>query len=637
MALVRFDSVSLDFGAHKLLRETEFSIEPGERVCLIGRNGAGKTSMLKLITGQVEPDAGLVIRQSDLCIGQLDQALPPEMDLSVAEFVATGLADMESLCAEYQRRSQLNLDASGLRDLEALHSHIETHGGWNLGQRVASVCSEMALPTERLLKELSGGWCRRVALARALVSSPDLLLLDEPTNHLDFAAIDWLEQRIMTFPGAVLFITHDRTFLQGLASRIVEIDRGGLVSWPGDYAGYLRARQKALDSEERDNRVFDRKLAKEEAWIREGIQARRTRNEGRVRALAGMRQQRAERVRPDDKPRIHIEQAESSGRRVLRVRNVSFGYAEEKLVKQFSLNITRGDRIGLVGNNGVGKSTLLSLLMGDLLPDSGTIKRGVNVEVGYFGQYRRELDLDKTVAEAVGDGQDYVSLDGRPRHVVGYLRGFLFSAKRALTPVRALSGGERNRVLLARLFVQPANLLVLDEPTNDLDVETLEVLEAQLARYSGTLIVVSHDRAFLDNVVSSVLVFEEQGRIRYHLGGYSDWARRGQALATVDDPQQVNKRAKSSSQGSIPVRSTAKKLTYKLQHELEGLPDHIEELENKVSELQSRIAIQGFYEQPFTDTQPVLDELEQQSAALDQALARWTELEDIRAALEAAS
>ena len=637
MALVRFDHVSLDFGAHRLLQEAEFSIEPGERVCLIGRNGAGKTSMLKLITGQFDPDAGRVIRQSDLCIGQLDQALPVEMNLTVGEFVSAGLEQIERLCTEYQRRSQLDLDAGGLRELEALHALIETHGGWNPEQRVAAVCSEMELPVEDRLKELSGGWCRRVALARALVSHPDLLLLDEPTNHLDFSAIGWLEQRVMNFPGAVLFITHDRTFLQKLANRIVEIDRGRLVSWPGDYPRYLVSRQKSLEGEESKNRAFDRRLAREEAWIREGIQARRTRNEGRVRALVGMRQERAERVRPDDKPRIHIEHGDSSGRKVLRVRNVGFGYAEHSLVTGFSMNITRGDRIGLVGNNGVGKSTLLRLLVGELQPGSGTIKRGVNVEIGYFGQHREQLPLDKTVAEAVGDGRDYVPIDGRPRHVVGYLRGFLFSAKRTMTPIRALSGGERNRVLLARLFLQPSNLLIMDEPTNDLDVETLEVLEAQLIQYSGTLIVVSHDRAFLDNVVSSVLVFEKEGQISHHVGGYSDWARHGRALATADDPKLTKKREKLQGQNAPPGRSKARKLTYKLQHELDGLPDQIEELEKQISELQRHIAVQGFYKQPFADTQPVLDKLEQQSAALEKALTRWSELEELRVALETAS
>ncbi len=637
MTLVRFDHVSLDFGAHRLLREAEFSIEPGERVCLIGRNGAGKTSMLKLITGQFDPDAGRVVRQSDLCIGRLDQALPGEMNLTVSEFVAAGLEQIEHLCTEYQRRSQLDLDAGGLSELEALHALIETHGGWNPKQRIAAICSEMDLPAENLLKELSGGWCRRAALARALVAHPDLLLLDEPTNHLDFAAIEWLEQRVMNFPGAVLFITHDRTFLQKLASRIVEIDRARLVSWPGDYPRYLAARQKTLEVEEGKNRAFDRRLAREEAWIREGIQARRTRNEGRVRALAEMRQQRVERVRPDDKPRIHIEYGDSSGRKVLRMRNVGFGYAEHSVVTGFSLNINRGDRIGLVGNNGVGKSTLLRLLVGELQPDNGTIKRGVNVEIGYFGQHREQLPLDKTVAEAVGDGRDYVLIDGRPRHVVGYLRGFLFSAKRALTPVRALSGGERNRVLLARLFLQPSNLLIMDEPTNDLDVETLEVLEAQLIQYSGTLIVVSHDRAFLDNVVASVLVFEKEGQISHYEGGYSDWARRGRTLASADDPRLTGKREKLQRKIASPDRSRTKKLTYKLQHELDGLPDQIEALEKRVNELQRCIAVQGFYEQPFADTQPVLDELEQQSAMLDNALARWSELEELRAALEKVS
>ena len=392
------DAVSLDFGAHKLLRETDFSIDAGERVCLVGRNGAGKTSMLKLVTGELEPDRGEVVRQAELCISQLEQGLIIDMTATVSEFVAQGLSEIEQLCREYREKSQMTLDAQGLKELEALHDHIETHGGWNSGQRVAAVCSEMKLPADKPMRELSGGWSRRVALARALVSSPDLLLLDEPTNHLDFATIDWLERRVLSFPGAVLFITHDRALLQKLASRIIEIDRGKLVSYPGDYRRFVQAKYQTIATEDRTNHEFDRKLAQEEAWIREGIKARRTRNEGRVRSLYAMREQHAQRVRREHDPRIYIEEAELSGRKVIEAHKISFRHDDRRLIEGFTFRLMRGDRIGLIGNNGAGKSTLLNLLMGELSPDSGTIKWGANLEIGYFGQHRREvgLDLDKT-------------------------------------------------------------------------------------------------------------------------------------------------------------------------------------------------------------------------------------------------
>ena len=475
MPLIRFDAVSLKFGAHALLRETDFMIDAGERVCLIGRNGAGKTSMLRLVTGEVEPDSGEINMPSVIGISQLEQALPRDLHQQVTEFVAGGLDTIQSLCREYRERSQQALDAAGLRELQLLQDQIETHGGWNVEQQVKTVCSELDLPTDRSLSELSGGWCRRVCLARALVSRPDLLLLDEPTNHLDLDTIEWLERRLNNFMGALLFITHDRSFLQNVATRIVEIDRGKLRSWPGDYRRYLFDKEQSLSEEQRSNSEFDKKLAEEEAWIRQGIKARRRRNEGRVRSLIGMRRERAERVVPEGKVRIHIEDSERSGKKIIEARRVCYGYGDTRLVDDFSMRILRGDRIGVVGNNGVGKSTLLRILTGELQPQSGSIKWGVNIEVGYFDQHRRSLDPKKTVAEVVGEGKDYIELGGNRRHVIGYLRGFLFTAKRAMTPVGALSGGERNRVILAHLFTQPSNLLVLDEPTNDLDVETLEV------------------------------------------------------------------------------------------------------------------------------------------------------------------
>ena len=636
MFLVRLDDVSLAFGPRKLLRGAELSIEPAERVCLVGRNGAGKTSVLRLVTGTQEPDEGEVRRHGDLCITELEQVLPGDEDQRVGDFVAEGLADIIQMTEQYREQAGADLDAAGLKALQDLHSHIDAHGGWHPQQQVESICTEMGLDPEQPLRALSGGWRRRAALARSLAPRPDLLLLDEPTNHLDFEAISWLESRLAAFSGAVLFITHDRAFLQRLATRIVEIDRGKLRSWPGDYADFLRRRAEALAAERQANSEFDRKLAEEEIWIRQGIKARRTRNEGRVRALEAMREVRAQRVNPDARARVHIEEADQSGRKVLDARGLSFGYGDSMLIQDFSLRIRRGDRIGLVGNNGVGKSTLLRLLLGEIEPKAGSIKWGVNIQLGYFDQHRRELDQDKTVAQIVGDGREYVTLNGKPRHVVGYLRGFLFSAKRALTPVRALSGGERNRVILARLFTQPANFLILDEPTNDLDVETLEVLEEKLAEFAGTLIVVSHDRAFLDNTVTSILAFEADGSIRPYVGNYSDWMKRGRSLASGEA-----KRAQDSPtdlDSSQPTRpASARKLSYKLQRELDDLPSVIESVETQLEQVRNQTLDSDFYMRDYSETQPVLDQLADLERELEQHLERWSELEEMSASLSGRS
>ena len=627
MFLIRLDSVSLAFGARIILREADFSIEPGERVCLIGRNGAGKTSLLRLVTGEQDPDDGEVQSIGEICISELTQVLPEDEGRAVGEFVSEGLSDIITLTDQYRIQSESVADANGLKALQELQTHIEAHGGWHPQQQVQAICTEMELDAEQPMAALSGGWRRRAALARALVAKPDLLLLDEPTNHLDFATIAWLENRISAFSGAVLFITHDRAFLQRLATRIVEIDRGKLKSWPGDYKDFLRRREDALKAEREANSEFDRKLGEEEAWIRQGIKARRTRNEGRVRALESMREERAQRVNPDERARVHIEEAENSGRKVLDIKNIAFGYDQHMLVQNFSLRVQRGDRIGLVGNNGVGKSTLLKLMLGEIEPSAGTIKRGVNVYLGYFDQHRRTLDLDQTVAQIVGDGREYVTLNGKPRHVVGYLRGFLFTAKRALTPIKSLSGGERNRVILARLFTQAANLLILDEPTNDLDVETLEVLEERLQEYSGTLIVVSHDRAFLDNTVSSILTFESDGEIHPYIGNYTDWTRRGRSLATGESATNKGSVAQSEIEKIREVGS-GRKLSYILQRELDSLPQVIDAAEKKIETLRAQTLEPNFYEQAYSNTQPILDQLTALEAELERHISRWTELED---------
>lgn len=629
MAILRFDDIRLEFGEQVILRDAEMSIEPGERICLIGRNGAGKSTTLKLITGELEPDHGEVTRRSNLIVSKLRQDLPDAMALPVHEVVRTGLKDIEALLEQYKAMSAKELDKHGLAELEALHAKIDSHDGWHIEQRVESTISDLHLPAEKKMSELSGGWRRRVALARALVQKPDLLLLDEPTNHLDIATIKWLEDRIYGYAGAVMFITHDRAFLQRLATRILEIDRGTLTSWPGDYDNFLRRKDKALEDEAEANAKFDKKLEQEEAWVRQGIKARRTRNEGRVRSLEKMREEFAGRLKRENRARIYIEEAEQSGRKVIRARNVSYGYENESVIDNFSIKIMRGDRIGLIGNNGVGKTTLLRLLLGHIEPQAGTLKHGTNLEIGYFDQLRETLDLEKSVAYNVGEGRTYINLNGKERHVVGYLKGFLFSPKRADTPVKALSGGERNRVILAKLFTRPANVLVLDEPTNDLDIETLEVLEEKLREYAGTLIVVSHDREFLDNVVTSTIVFEEDGRIEQYVGGYSDWLRQGHKLAVTDDPEQI---AEQKRQAAAERREKNRnKLSYKDQRELDGLPAEIEAIETQIGVLQSAIADPNFYSQEPEAVQAKLSELKDSETLLEQRMERWSELEDLQA------
>jgi len=626
MSLIRFDEVSLDFGEQKILTRADLSIEPRERVCLIGRNGAGKSTTFKLISGTIEPDYGEIVRRSGLVVSQLEQSLPVAPELPVHEVVLSGLAGIQKLLDEYHERSLQDLDRDGLRELEELHKQIDAHGGWHLEQRVETTISELGLPKYKKMNELSGGWRRRVALAKALVQKPDLLLLDEPTNHLDIVTITWLESVVRSYDGSVLFITHDRAFLQRLATRIIEIDRGKITSWPGDFRNYLRRKDELLEAETRENAKFDKKLEEEEIWIRQGIKARRTRNEGRVRALLRMREEREQRLGREQDARITIEEADPSGRKVIRAKNVCFRFGEEPLIENFSINIMRGDRIGILGNNGVGKTTLLRLLLGDIEPQSGTIKHGTNLEIGYFDQLRESLDPDKSVADNVGDGRTYIRMNGGERHVIGYLKGFLFSPKRSMTPVKSLSGGERNRIILAKLFTRAANLLVLDEPTNDLDMETLEVLEARLAEYSGTLIIVSHDRQFLDNVVTSTIAFEAGGQLREYVGGYTDWLQQGHALAEADRQGVVTVPAESR---KASVRSgPARKLSYNEQRELDELPKRIEDLESTLVELEQQISHADFYAQGHEVTKPVLDAFTETQASLDTALERWTTLED---------
>ncbi len=632
MGLLRLDKVSLDFGDQRILHDASLVLEADERVCLVGRNGAGKTTLLRIIAGAQEPDEGDIEYASGLRISELPQSLPSELDATVQQYVTAGLASLQALVSDYEKRAAGTPSPRELAELEVLQRAIDAQDGWRLEQRVATTLSELELPADKTLRTLSGGWRRRVALGRALVSRPDLLLLDEPTNHLDITTIEWLEHQVRAWSGSVVFVTHDRAFLQRLATRIVELDRGRLTSWPGSYHQYLRRREQADQAEQKAEALFDKKLAQEEAWIREGIKARRTRNEGRVRALKEMRAERLARPKKEHQARINIDEAEQSGRKVIQARNLNFGYAGQTLIQNFSLRVMRGDRIGIVGNNGVGKSTLLRLLLGDLRPDAGTIKLGTGLEIAYFDQNRTALDLDKSIAENVGDGRDYVRINGKDRHVIGYLRGFLFSPKRAMMPVRALSGGERNRVILAKLFTQPSNLLVLDEPTNDLDIETLEALEARVTEYQGTVIVTSHDREFLDNVVTSVLVFESDGRIEEYVGTYADWARRGRQLAEFDQPDA--KAGDESQRSESKAQARPQKLSYKQQRELDALPGQIAALESTLAELQKNTSDGEFFTQDSKQIQTVMDHMQTVNEKLEQAVERWGELEELQTAYQ---
>jgi ATP-binding cassette subfamily F protein uup len=627
MSILTFHDINLKFGDQIIFRDANFSLEPNERVCVIGRNGAGKSTLFRLILQQQEADSGEIRISDNIKIAQLDQSLPENADMTVKNFVASGLNNLQELINKYQALASEEVTSARMTEMEVLQRDIETHGGWNLETQVESIISNLQLPSSKMLSELSGGWRRRVGLARTLVSKPDVLLLDEPTNHLDLQAIQWLEQRILGYTGSVIFITHDRAFLKSLATRIVDIDRGQLKSWPGDYVQYLKKKDEVLVEEERRNSLFDKKLASEEKWIRQGIKARRTRNEGRVRSLKQMRSEYEQRIRPDGKAKIHLQDSDKSSRRVIQGKNLSYGYGESLIIQSLSIKIMRGDRIGLIGNNGVGKSTLIKLLLGTLTPRTGTIKRGENLEIGYFDQLREKLDPIRTVADIVGEGKEYISINGKDRHVVGYLKGFLFSPKRSLTPIGFLSGGECNRVILARLLSRPSNLLILDEPTNDLDVETLEVLEEQLIDYKGTLIVVSHDRAFLDNVVTSTLVFESSGKLVTYPGGYTDWFTKGRELAGSDSLPVYATHATQTN--NVKTENKRTKLTFNLQRELDLLPDAIEKLEQEIFEIEKQVAAPDFYDASYDIIEPILTSLTELKSKLETKTQRWLELEEI--------
>lgn len=644
MPLLKLTQVSLAYGTTPLLDEVSWQITRGERVCIIGRNGTGKSSMLHVVKGTRSIDSGEVWRAPGLKIGELPQELPLADERSVFDVVAEGLDGVGELLAEFKQLSQNISTDDDLNKLMHIQQEIEARDGWRLQQLVESTLSRLHLPADKRLNELSGGWRRRVLLAQALVTEPDLLLLDEPTNHLDIGAIAWLEEALLNFTGAVLFITHDRAFLQNLATRILELDRGHLIDWQGDYASFLEHKEQALAAEETANALFDKKLAQEEVWIRQGIKARRTRNEGRVRELKALRAERKQRRERVGTANIQLGAAQKSGKQVIVAENVSFAHeGGPQLIKDFSMVLQRGDRVGLLGANGSGKTTLLKLLLGELQPNQGTIEAGTKLEVAYFDQLRHQLDVEKTVIENVGEGSDTITIDGRDRHVMSYLNDFLFSPQRARTPVKALSGGERARLLLAKLFARPANLLVLDEPTNDLDVETLELLEEVLMEFKGTVLIVSHDRAFLDNVVTSTLVFDGTARVREYVGGFEDWLSQGgciSVLGVTEDLEAPKATASESEQVELPQAAAQpepsaaaqqsepqRKLSYNLQRELDAIPGQIESLETELEALHEQISQPDFYQQPIDKTEPVLAQVETVQAQLDVLIERWAELE----------
>lgn len=627
--LITLDKVSLAYGLEPLLDEVKFQVTAGERVCLIGRNGSGKSSLLKIIEGSLKPDSGSVYHNPHLRLARLAQELPQNITSTVYEFVAAGLAETGKLLTAYHElthRLEKSHTPEDLTQLERLQQRIDAKNAWAFEKTIETTLTRLELPPDQPVSELSGGWQRRAALAQALVLSPELLLLDEPTNHLDIEAIDWLENQLLASRVGLIFITHDRSFLQRLATRIIELDRGQLTSWPGDYNNFLRRKEEMLNAEAKLNAEFDKKLAEEERWIRQGIKARRTRNEGRVRALKALRVERAQRREVQGKVAFSVNDAEKSGQLVIDAKNLTQIYQDHPVIKDFSVRIMRGDRIGLIGPNGIGKSTLLNLLLGNIKPQQGTVTLGTKLQVAYFDQLRQALDLEKTVAENVVQGSDFIEIGGKRQHIISYLADFLFSPQRARTPVKALSGGESNRLLLARLFSLPANLLVMDEPTNDLDVETLELLEDLLCSYQGTLLVVSHDRTFLDNVVTSTLVFEGQGVIKEFVGGYQDWLR--QAKPDLDQTKVKTDKTASEPPVQNKVKSS-KKLSYKEQKELTDLPLLIEKLETEQSQLQEQTTSEVFYQQDAETIAQVMEKLSNLSKDLEQAYHRWDALENL--------
>lgn len=639
MALLNLSNAYLGFGDFPLLDHTELHIEPNERVCLVGRNGAGKSTLMKVLAGEVQLDDGKLIFEKDIIVTRLEQDPPRHIQETVFEYVAEGIAHLSDLLKQYHHISQqmlTNYSDELLAKLSQVQAQLEHNNGWQFENRIQDTLKLLELDPDKKLCELSGGWVRRAALARALVANPDILLLDEPTNHLDVEAITWLEDLLLNFKGSIIFISHDRSFIRKMATRIVDLDRGKLVSYPGNYDLYLETKAEDLRVEALQNELFDKKLAQEEVWIRQGIKARRTRNEGRVRALKKLREERRNRREVQGKAKIQLDTTARSGKIVFEIEHASYEVEGKTLLKDFSATIQRGDKIALVGPNGCGKTTFIKLLLGELQPTSGTIRCGTKLDVAYFDQYRAELDLEKTVMDNVADGKQDIEVNGVKRHVLGYLQDFLFPPKRAMTPVKALSGGERNRLLLAKLLLKPNNLLILDEPTNDLDVETLELLEELLADYQGTLLIVSHDRQFIDNTVEECFFFEGRGVLNQYIGGYFD-ARQQQENYYASQAVQLQNQKRNEplvgepAKQEKPKAETKKvKLSYKEQRELEELPAKMEALEADIDALQTEVNSADFFSKEIAYTQEKLQALAEKETELEQAFERWEMLENIK-------
>lgn len=636
MPLVRLDKVSLNFGTHILLDEVDFTLKKGSKIGLLGRNGAGKTTFMKVIAGSMQPDSGERWLRPGVEIAWLEQSLPEADEQSVYDMVAGGLAEVGELLKQYHHMTA-DYENADMKKLERVQGALEAKGGWSLGQKVDTVITQLQLPADKLMSQLSGGWRKRVALARALVREPEFLLLDEPTNHLDVPAIEWLERQLQDYNGAVLLVTHDRTFLQNVVNKIVEIDRGHLYEFEGTFEKFLDFREQQLASEEKANKLFDKKLAQEEVWIRQGIKARRTRNEGRVRALEALRRERGERRELQGNAKFKLNSAENSGKIVAELEGISHSFDERVVIRDFSTTVMRGDRIGLVGANGAGKSTLLKILLGKLTPQEGKVKHGSKMEVAYFDQLREHLDMNKNLIDNVSGGQDYIEINGKSKHVISYLSDFLFTPDRIRTPAKALSGGEQNRAILAKVFSRPANVLVLDEPTNDLDIETLELLEDILLKFEGTVLLVSHDRQFMDNVVTSLMVFEGDGVVNEYVGGYSDWSRRGNELYSFEASESEGRKpsaipAEKPIKEAAPKKAPSKKLSYNDQRELDGLPALIEKLEARQSELEQIMSSADFYEKDDggKSVEETLKAVAEVQSQLEQAFERWEALEKLR-------
>jgi len=632
MSLVSLRNIALSYGGPTLLDGVDLEIEKSERICLVGRNGTGKSTLFKILMGELQADDGTIQISQGIRVSRLAQEVPEDTQGTVYSVVAQGLDKVGQLLVSFHDLSQkLAVDMSLMPEFEKVQHELEALNGWQMGQRIDQVLSRLELDADAEFSSLSGGWKRRVLLAQTLVAEPDVLLLDEPTNHLDIEMIAWLEDFLLNYSGTLVFITHDRMFLRRLATRIIELDRGKLTSWPGNYEKYLEHKQAALNAEASESALFDKKLAEEEKWIRQGIKARRTRNEGRVRALEKMRRERAQRREVTGKAKLKMQDSSASGKIVVQADDVTWSWKDESgkqkvLIKDFSTTILRGDKIGIIGPNGCGKTTLIRLLLGSLTPEQGEIKQGTKLDIAYFDQLRGQLDPEKNVQDNVADGNDHVTINGTPRHVISYLGDFLFSPQRARTPVKALSGGERNRLLLAKLFTKPANMLVMDEPTNDLDVETLELLESILVEYQGTVILVSHDRAFINEVVTSTLVFENDSQVNEYVGGYDDWLRQ----RSISNSKKTEKKAKPveiKNTSDLSDTNKPRKLNYKEQSELEKLPAKIEAWEAEQESLHDEMASGDFYQKNndvITKSQQRLAELE---AELAKGYKRWEELE----------